>query len=479
MNKGNILIVDDEAVQRKVLKRYIDDLGYKSITMENGRQVVDFFNSKQVISDFSAADIDAILLDLSMPEIDGITVLGKIAETKGDTQVIVLTASTDVSMAISAINFGAIDYVVKGEPDVFSRVTASIRNAIDKKTLKYQVSQLSRKGKDRLTFSDVIGASDAINKTIRLAKKAVNTNISVLIEGSPGSGKEILARAIHGSGQYAGKPFIAIACDMLRSGGEEELFGFVEDKNAESVFKNLGKLREAHNGTLYLDKIDCLRTDIQMKILRFMQEGEFMPIGSKIPIRSNVRIISSTSRDLQKMVLAKKFREDLFYRISTFSIRVPDLKERGEEDIKILADRFCRDFSVNENKKIKAINPEALRLMYDNIWEDNIRQLKNTIFRAVVLCEGDMLTPEEFPQFLNKENSNSARKKSEVKKSADVNSELVDIFDEEGRCKTFEQIEEEIITRLVEIYNGNLSEVSKRLNIGRSTIYRKLRIIGN
>lgn len=478
MNIRNILVVDDEAVQRKVMGRYVQDIGYNCITLDNGKDTVDFFANKKLIRDIAPSDIDVVLLDLSMPEVDGLSVLAQIVDIKGDTQVIVLTASYDVSLAITAINRGAIDYIVKGEPDVFSRVTASISNAIDKKSLKYQVAHLVRKGKDQLTFTDVIGTSDVVNQAIKLAKKASNSNISVLLEGSPGVGKEVFARVIHGSGQYSGKPFVVVRCDSLRAGdSDEELFGEIDRQNPEAICKNIGKIREAHNGTLYLEKIDFLRSDTQMKILRFMQEGEFTPVGGKFPTRSNVRIISSTTRDLQKLVAAKKFREDLYYRISTFAIRVPDLSERGDQDIMTMAERFCRDFSVNENKKIKSINADAARLLCDASWEDNVRQLRNTIFRAVVLCDGDVLAPEHFPQLLVKEASNQTRKQSEYKKGSDVNSELIDIFDEDGRCKTFEQIEEEIITRLVDIYNGNLSEVSKRLNIGRSTIYRKLRII--
>lgn len=239
----------------------------------------------------------------------------------------------------------------------------------------------------------------------------------------------------------------------------------------------MGKLREAHGGTIYFKKIETLKVDLQIKLLRFMQEGEFTSFMGKNPIRVDVRIISSSTANLQKLVAAKKFREDLYYRMAAFPINVPSLKERGEEDIKLLAEAFCHDFSINENKKIKAISQDVLYLLYNYEWEDNVRQLKNLIFRAVVLCDGDILKTEHFPQLLNKENNNLTKAKSAIKKSSDINSELVDIFDDEGLCKTIDTIEEEIIRRLVDIYNGNLSEVAKRLDIGRSTIYRKLKIL--
>jgi DNA-binding NtrC family response regulator len=411
-----------------------------------------------------------------MPDLDGLEVLKQIAPIKGDLQVIVLTANQDVNLAITAINYGAIDYIVKGEKDIIARITASINNAIEKKNLKYQVSHLARKGKDQVAFSDIIGQSEIMMNMMRLAKKVTNSNISILLEGSNGTGKEILARAIHGSSSRSGKPFIVVECDLLKVNTvEEELFGI--EGQTQNGPKNIGKVGEANMGTVFFEKIDSLKIDVQVKILRFMQEGEYIPVGAKIPIRSNARVIASTTRDLGKLVGLKKFREDLFYRIATFPIKVPDLKERGEDDIRLLAENFCRDFSINENKKIKAINQDALYLLYNYDWEDNVRQLKNSVFRAVVLCDGDVLKPEHFPQLLNKENNSMTKAKSAIKKNSDVNSELIDIFDDEGQCKTIDLIEEEIIRRLVDIYNGNLSEVAKQLDIGRSTIYRKLKII--
>ena len=476
MTKRMILIVDDEPTQRKVIGKFIDSLGHNHQEMSSGMEVVDFFMNKKTLKGVSCNEIDVMLLDLSMPDLDGLTVLKQIAPIKGDLQVIVLTANPDVNLAITAINYGAIDYIVKGEKDILARITASINNAIEKKNLKYQVSHLARKGKDQVAFSDIIGQSELLMNCIRLAKKVTNSNIPILVEGSNGAGKEILARAIHGSSTRSGKPFIVVECDLLKTNTvEEELFG-IDGQNSSGI-RNIGKVGEANMGTIFFEKIDTLRTEIQVKILRFMQEGEYVPVGAKMPIRSNARVIASTTRDLAKLVSLKKFREDLYYRIATFPIKVPDLKDRGEEDIRMLAENFCRDFSINENKKIKAISQDALYLLYNYDWEDNVRQLKNSVFRGVVLCDGDVLKPEHFPQLLNKENNSMTKAKSAIKKNSDVNSELIDIFDDEGQCKTIDLIEEEIIRRLVDIFNGNLSEVAKQLDIGRSTIYRKLKII--
>jgi len=476
MVKRTILIVDDEPTQCKILGKFTSNMGHNYLVMNSGMEVVDFFMNKKVINGISCYDIDVMLLDVSMPDIDGLTVLKQINSIKGDLQVIVLTANKDISRAVTAINLGAIDYIVKGEKDIFTRVTASINNAIEKKNLKYQVSHLARKSKDQVAFSDIIGQSDALLQAIKLAKKALNSSIPILIEGNSGSGKELLARAIHGSSLRSGKPFIMIECDLLRSSdAEEELFG--SDKpSSDGMTKTLGKIREANNGTVFFKKIDTLRLDLQIKILRFLQEGELEPVGSKNPVRVNIQVISSTSRDLAKLSEGKKFREDLRYRISSFPIHMPSLSERGAEDIQTLAENFCRNFSINENKKIRGINQEALYLMCNYEWEDNVRQLKNAIFRAVVLCDDEYLKSENFPQLLNKENNTLTKSKAVIKENSSINSELIDIFDDDGVCKTLDTIEEEIVRRLVDIYNGNLSEVAKKLDVGRSTVYRKLKI---
>lgn len=476
MTKRNILIVDDEQTQCKILGKFIGNMGHNFLVMNDGIEVVDFFMNKKVINGLSYADIDVMLLDLSMPDIDGLTVLKQIGAIKGDIQIIVLTASKDVSKAVTAINLGAIDYIVKGERDIFTRVAASVNNAIEKKNLKYQVSHLARKTRDQVVFSDIIGQSESLIHSIKLAKKALNSSLPILIEGASGTGKELLARAIHGSSLRSGKPFVMVECDLLKAtNAEEELFG--SDKPlTEGMTKNLGKIREANNGTIFFKKIDALKPDLQIKLLRFLQEGEFEPLYSKAPARVNVQVISSTSRDLSRLVEAKKFREDLRYRVSAFSIYLPSLKERDQIDIQMLAESFCLNFSINENKKIKGINQEALYLLSNYEWEDNVRQLKNSIFRAVVLCDDEFLKSEHFPQLLNKETNTLTKSKAVIKENASINSELVDIFDDDGNCKTLDMIEEEVVRRLFDIYNGNLSEVAKKLDVGRSTVYRKLKI---
>ena len=477
MNKRRVLIVDDEPTQCKVIARLIEKMDLNYMIIDRGMEVIDFFVNKKIINDLSCHDFDIMLLDISMPDIDGLSVLRQISQSIGDVQVIMLTASEDVSYAVTAINLGAVDYVTKNDPEISTRINTSVLNAIEKGNLKYQVSNLSRRNKNQVSFSDIIAESEAMINCIKLAKKVVNSTIPVLIEGPSGSGKKLLASAIHGSGSRSGKPFIIVECNLLRhSTAEEEIFG-CEKIVGDKLIKTIGKIREASNGTIFFSKIDSLKLDLQIKILRFLQEGDFQSAGSKQFTQVNVRTIFSTRKNMSSLSDYRKFREDLRFRISAFQINVPSLKERGNSEIKLLIENFYRNFSINENKKIREISDVAMEALINHEWEDNVRQLKNQIFRAILICDEETLELKHFPQIVNKKESNATRSKSKIKKRININSELIDIFDDDGRCKSMEEIEEEIIKRMVDIYKGNLSEISKQLRIGRSTIYRKLKII--
>lgn len=474
----NILIVDDEPVQSKLLAKFIGDLDHNVISMNNGRQAVEFFVGKKPFNDIQPSEVSIMLLDLSMPDVDGLSVLKQIADVRGNLRVIVLTASNEISSAISALNLGADDYIMKGEKDLFARVVSSINSAIEKKNLKQQVYNLERKHSHQVSFSDLIGNSKSFIEAINLAKRVSNSNIPVLIEGASGVGKEFLARAIHGTGIRSGKPFVTIDCSALNQNSSNPyeadiiLFGGEKSPEHNITERTIGKIREADGGTIFLDNITSLRADTQVKLLRFIKEGAVEPVAGKSSVGVSVRIISSTNKDLESYVKHGRFREDLYYCLNVFSISIPSLVERGFEDIKLLAENFCADFSVNENKKIKGITDKALEMLSKFDWEDNIRQLRSYIFRAVVLCDGESLRPEHFPQLINLVFIKRTRKKpSDLGKSF----EKVDLFYPDGQCKNLEEIETEVVEKLLDFFDGNLSEVSKQLKVGRSTIYRKLK----
>ncbi len=479
----NILIVDDELVQAKMLSKFIKDMNHDTLVMNKGQDVVDFFLKKQNnINNLAPHDIDVMLLDLSMPDIGGLEVLKQISSVRGDLQIIVLTATNDISLAINAINLGAVDYIVKGEKDVFARVIASINNAIEKRNLKYQVYNLERKSKNQVIFSDIIGEDSSLIEAINLAKRVSNSAVPVLIEGPSGTGKELLARSIHGSGIRSGRPFVVIDCAGLQlNSASDVMFGYERKAEDGLVERNIGKIREATDGTLFLNNINELSMDLQIKLLRFLQEGQFQSNGSKTIYKSSARIIASSNYDLEILVKKKKFREDLCYRLNIFPIKVPALHERDSNDIKLLADNFCHNSSVNENKKIKGISDNTMKLLTSYDWEDNVRQLKNYVFRAVVLCDDEYLETRHFPQIMMIDNQpiSVSKLSSIIRKPRMKDSEIFDIFDEEGACKSLEDIEKEIVARLHELYDGNLSEIAKKLEVSRSTVYRKLNLMNS
>lgn len=469
----NIMIVDNEPLQVRMLERFIGDMGHNIIAVNNGRQVVDFFVDRKPINGILPNEIVVMLLDLSMPDVDGLSVLRQIANVKGDLQVIVLTAESEISYAISALNLGAIDYIVKGEKDLFARVVNAINSAIDKKNLKQQIYHLERKNNHQVSFLDLIGSSPNFISTINLAKKACNSNVPILIEGESGTGKQLLARAIHGAGSKSGRPFIAVDCKSLKqSDAEIILFGCEKSPEHGITERSLGKIREADCGTLFLDNVHTLTPNIQIKLLRFIQDGTLEYVGGILNSNVRVRIISSTNQDLESYVIHGRFREDLYYCLNIFLISMPSLFERGIDDIRTLSENFCRDFSVNENKRIKGLSDESTQMLCRFDWQDNIRQLRSYIFRAVILCDEEILQPEHFPQIVNSDSFPKTKRKPQyLSKKAGV----IDLFDLEGQCKDLEELETEIFTKLLECYDGNLSEVAKQLKIGRSTIYRKIK----
>jgi DNA-binding NtrC family response regulator len=480
MTVRNILVIDDDETHSKVLSKVIGSMGHNCLFFDTGFDVINLFVNKQAINGVNYDQIDVLLLDISLPDIDGISVIRKIAEFKGDAQIIVLTGDDNTNLAINAMNLGAIDYIVKGEKDLFTRVTASVNNAIEKKNLRYQLNHLFRKGQNQNSFSDIIGQSKKILEMISIAKKIVNSKILVLISGPSGSGKEFLARVIHGSGEKTGKPFVSIDCGLLNgSDGEKQLFGS-DRLLSDSGLRRIGKIHEANNGTILFKNVELLNLDMQTKVLRFLQDGGFFPVGSKNHVTSDARIIFSTKVDLLKMVRERKFRQDFYYKIFNFTIDVPSLKERGEEDIKLLSESFCFEFSSSENKKIKKISNDALAMLYKYNWDDNIRQLKNLIFRAVVMSEDNMLNIDDFPKIKIDKPKEVEKKEVEQisnrkKYVGNIVNESINIFDVNGKCKSLEEIEIELINRLTDLCEGNLTEVAKNLQIGRSTIYRRVK----
>jgi DNA-binding NtrC family response regulator len=492
-----ILIVDDDPVQRRLLEAAISRTGMNVVTAPGGQPALDLLHGPR------GEQINLMLLDLVMPDIDGLTVLSKLRATNPEMPVIVLTAKGGIDSAVDAMRAGASDFLVK--PASPERITVSIRNALKIGTLSGEVTRLKKKTENRLAFEDLIGKSSEMRQVVRLGQRAAQSTIPILIEGESGVGKELIARAIQGSSDRSGRPFVTVNCGAIPENLVESiLFGHEKGAFTGATDKHLGKFQEADGGTLFLDEIGELRIDMQVKLLRVLQEGEVDPVGSKKPVKVDVRIISATNRDLAEMTREGGFREDLYYRLNVFPIFVPPLRER-KSDVLALAQHFITRFVAEENKTVTGMTPEARDLIETFNWPGNVRQLENTIFRGVVLCDGETLDACDFPQIAAAMGVDAGPRKPVASAQAPVlgaamahNAHDPAIADETelpaatapmspydfsaidpgGHMKKLEQIEADMIRMAISRYDGHMSEVARRLGIGRSTLYRKLKDFG-
>ncbi|MEP6274642.1 sigma-54 dependent transcriptional regulator, partial [Hyphomonas sp.] len=399
---------------------------------------------------------------------------------RADLPVIMLTATSGIDTIVQSMRRGAVDFIVK--PANPERVVVSIRNALKLQSLSGEVKRLSRKAEGGMSFDDMIATAPPMRQVIRLAERAASSDIPVLILGESGVGKEVVARCIQGASGRAGKPFVTVNCGAIPENLVESiLFGHEKGAFTGAVSKALGKFVEADGGTLFLDEVGELPLDAQVKLLRALQEGEVDAVGSRRPTKVDVRIISATNRDLSQQVAEGTFREDLFYRLNVYPVDMPSLRER-RDDIPALVDHFVNRFNASEGAKVSGVADDTMKILYAFDWPGNVRQLENAVFRAVVLCDGDQLRPQDFPQIsgqmpdaatLPQSPINMVQDSAEPAPSGDAGP--VSIQDEAGELRTLSDIERDILQYAIDFYEGHMSEVSRRLGIGRSTLYRKVR----
>ncbi|MGB9019425.1 MAG: sigma-54 dependent transcriptional regulator [Pseudolabrys sp.] len=482
-----VLIVDDDPVQRRLLETTIQRYGYQTIVADGGDAAVKLFTRPDT-------PIDAVVLDLVMPDLDGLGVLAFMREASLNIPVIVQTAHGGIDNVVSAMRAGATDFVVK--PASPERLEVSLRNVLAARALAGELQRLKRRHEGTLTIADVITRSAAMQPVLKAAEKAAASAISVLLEGESGVGKELIARAIHGSGTRRAKPFVAVNCGtMPKTLVESILFGHEKGAFTGATERHAGKFVEADGGTLFLDEVGELPPPAQVKLLRALQEGAVEPVGGRKVVKLDVRIISATNRNLIADVKAGRFREDLFYRLHVFPLSVPPLRTRSE-DVPDLARHFLTRFAAEEGKRVRGISREALSLLAAANWPGNVRQLENAMFRAVVLAEGEEIGINEFPQIAAQVSSDEASIPQLSEPSPAITASWPDgpadvvpvriatpahtlpITDSHGDVRPLEEIERDSIRFAISHYRGQMSEVARKLRIGRSTLYRKLEGLG-
>jgi len=482
-----ILIVDDDPTQRRLLEAAIQKMGHKTVIAGGGREAIDIIEGPE------GQVVDLMMLDLVMPEMDGFAVLNHVRTQSPNLPIIVLTGQGGIETVVSAMRAGAVDFFVK--PASPERIKVGIANTLKIQALQGEIRRLNKRKTGSLTFGDLIAESPKMKQVIRLGERAAKSNIPILIDGESGVGKELIALAIQGQSDRAGKPFITVNCGAIPENLVESiLFGHEKGSFTGASSKHMGKFQEAHSGTLFLDEIGELPLDMQVKLLRALQEGEVDSVGASKPVKVDIRLISATNKDLLTLAQSGKFREDLYYRLNVFPISIPPLRERLE-DVTLLVDHFIQRFSIEESKKVTGIASDALELLVNYQWPGNVRQLENAVFRAVVLADKEQLTIDDFPQIaaaLGLDRGSAAS--SETTDSADAAglgsgahgsvgatgpaNGAIQAIDRSGNLRRLDEIEGEMIELAIDTYSGHMSEVARRLGIGRSTLYRKVRELG-
>ena len=493
-----VLIVDDDPTQRRILEETIKRLGYDTKTAQGGEQAV------QILQAADKGAVALVLLDLMMPGMNGMEVLQRVGQMPSSPPVIVQTANGSIDAAIAAMRAGAVDFVVK--PTSAERLEVSIKSALKIEALQGEISRIRKKAEGTLTFSDLVLRGEAMQRVIALGRRTAASNIPVLIEGESGVGKELIARAIQGESERKAMPFVVVNCGAIPENLVESiLFGHEKGSFTGAVDRRIGKFQEADGGTLFLDEIGELPLDAQVKLLRALQQGEIDPVGAKKPVKVDFRLISATNRDMIQLVKDGKFREDLYYRLNVFPVWVPPLRERLD-DVPELAMHFLARFAAEEGRRVNSISKETLELLTAYSWPGNVRQLENAMFRAVVLADGSQLTVAEFPQIAAHVEGFRAAippapapvdrrpvitgpamlgAEDTVPNTVEVGGSLsnkgalgIQAVTDSGEIRSLEAMEADMIRLALGRYRGHMTEVAKRLGIGRSTLYRKMREFG-
>jgi len=468
----SVLIVDDDPTQRRLLQAVVEKSGFSTLQADSGDTALDIMFSDK------GQNVDILLLDLVMPGRDGMETLAELNVKRPEVPVIVLTSKGSIDTVVSAMQGGARDFIVK--PASPERIIVSLRNALEINNLAGEVVRLKKTTSGGLTFEDLIGNAPSMRSVVAMGERGARASIPILITGESGVGKEVIARAIQGASERSDRPFISVNCGAIPENLVESiLFGHEKGSFTGANSKHLGKFQEASTGTLFLDEVGELPLDMQVKLLRVLQEGEVDPIGSKRPVKVDVRIVSATNRDLAESVKTGTFREDLYYRLNVFPIQVPALRDR-REDIPLLLKHFIKRINAQERLSVAGADAATLDMLKSFDWPGNVRQLENSIFRAMILSDGNSLQVHDFPQIsgqtpppANPVEDTLSSLVAEVSQRED--DKIISFLDRDGHLRTLEEIEHDLIEFAIDNYSGHMSEIARRLGIGRSTLYRKVK----
>lgn len=437
-----ILLIDDEEKLRKLMARIIELEKIEVYQAEDASAGLKLLEKH---------DFDVIICDVKLPDANGVELIPRIKRIQPLTEIILLTAYGNIPDGVQAIKNGAFDYITKGDDN--NRIIPLIYRALEKAELSKRVNRLEEKIEQKYSFDNIIGKSAPILSAIEMGRKVAQTDATVLLTGETGTGKEVFAQSIHYGSLRKNKPFVAINCSAFsRELLESELFGHRAGSFTGALKDKKGLFEEAHEGTIFLDEIGEMPIDLQAKILRVLETKEFLKIGETKSQKIDVRIIAATNRTLEKEIEKEHFRRDLFYRLSVFQIHLPPLRERVS-DIKLFVNEFVHLFAAKSNKRIETISADYLKLLEQNVWKGNIRELRNVIERSVILTDDDTLKIDTLPLDIQYPDTSS--------------SDLIITM-------ALSDIEKLHIRKIMDYTKGNKAEAARILKIGIATLYRKI-----
>lgn len=441
---SKILIVDDEMQIRSLLARMMQLEGYDVLQATDCKSSIHLLQSQQP---------DVVLCDVFLPDGNGVDLVLDIKRLAPNVEVILLTAHGNIPNGVQAIKNGAFDYITKGDDN--NKIIPLIGRAVEKARINVRLERLEKKLGQMYSFESILGQSKLLNEAVSLARKVAVTDVPVLLTGETGTGKEVFAQAIHYGSKRAKQNMVTVNCSSFsRELLDSEMFGYKAGSFTGALKDKKGLFEEANNGTIFLDEIGEMAFELQAKLLRILETGEYIKIGDTKPTRVNVRIIAATNRNLPEEIAAGLFREDLFYRLSVFQIHLPALRERSE-DIRILAKAFIDVFTVQLSRTITEITPEYFTALEKQLWKGNIRELRNVIERSLIICEGERLDVNDLPVEMQHLHCKT------MKEDTPDNLEL-------------SVMERRHIMRVLEYTKGNKAETARLLKIGLTTLYRKI-----
>lgn len=457
----SILIVDDDPIVRKMM--------FSIISRRLGLAVTEAESGEQALGRLALGGVSLAMIDYRMPGMDGFTLLAEISRKYPNLPVIMVTSETDPETVVRAIQAGACDFITKSsEPE---RIIVSVQNALRLHHLQNEVRHLRGNKGTTLRFDDIVGHDAGLADVVTVARKVAPSDISVLLTGETGTGKELFARALHGESLRSKKPFVAVNCGAIpESLIESTLFGHEKGAFTGAIARATGRFRDADDGTIFLDEVGELSAEGQVKLLRVLQQKEITAVGGSAPVSINVRVIAATNRDLSELVMKGTFREDLFFRLNVVHLQLPPLRAR-RQDIPLLVHHFILRQAVETGQPLRQTSPAFIEALSNYHWPGNVRELENVLQRIFVLSDNTLLSPEDFII----EGIDRLSQPPPVRGGKDAQEHTLSLMDMNGRLRPLEDIIEETVRHALYCSDENVSTAAKLLGVARSTLYKKIK----